>query len=288
MLENRRIETWGVVTQHERVPAGNEAGIYYFTGDTGGRIEVRTTDPLPTVNSRKDKLQGIVQLKAGQTNVPIILETPRVPPPPLVDDGTRGPVVVQPDYTLHYILAGVAGLLVVLGFVAFMLRSKRDTDTGRIAIPPPPIQTTGSPQTDDTEITIRRNDTTVRISDNTVKFLPGHLVLRAGGPVGTKLPLCGGNRITLGRAGAGGRGPNYIGLDDPTKGLSRNQAVIAYDDRTGAFVLENQKGANPTTLDGRPLAESETAPLKEGMIIGFLPDYQLEFRKGMHMPSARA
>jgi hypothetical protein len=139
---------------------------------------------------------------------------------------------------------------------------------------------------DDSEITIRKGDTTVRINDErTIVFLPGHLEVKSGGRRGAKIPLCGGYRVTVGRQHAAGRGANFIGLEDPSKGLSRNQALISYDKASDAFLLEAQKSANPTMIDGRALADGETVTLKQGMEISFLPDYTLAFHRGLYRPS---
>ena len=305
-----KVEVYGT-TDTVASPKRGRASMFILKGDEGGQITVESNRQFPpTPGTRRDPLFATVQFEPGADGVlvPFLIEALDVGSPvPAVVDARPAPVPPPAQPTLvqrlshPYVLAGV--VLLALVVIIIVLAAKPKASAAAAVPPPPPTPAPAAaappvryapPEADaDDEITIRKNDVTIRVHEEaTREFFPMHLIIRVGGGDGRQIPLCssvgGGRTITIGRRKKDSPlGASFIGLEDSTHALSGQQVKLTYDKSSGKVLLENQSGANPTTIDGNPLGMGETVTLRPGMKIGLPPDYALEVRQGAHFPSSR-
>jgi hypothetical protein len=309
-----KVEVYGT-TDTVASPKRGRASMFILKGDEGGQITVESNRQFPpTPGTRRDPLFATVQFEPGADGVlvPFLIEALDVgsPVPAVVDarpataPPPAAPTLLQ-RLSNPYVLAGV--VVVALLVIIIVLASKPKAPAAAAVPPPPPPPAPSAPMAsaappvryappaadEEDEITIRKNDVTVRVQEEaTREFFPLHLIIRIGGGDGRQIPLCssvgGGRTITIGRRKKDSPlGASFIGLEDSTHALSGKQVKLTYDKPSGKVLLENQSGVNPTTIDGNPLGIGETVTLRPGMKIGLPPDYALEVRQGAHFPSSR-
>jgi hypothetical protein len=307
-----KVEVYGT-TDIVSSPKKGRASMFILKGDEGGQITVESNRQFPpTPGTRRDPLFATVQFEPGNDGVlvPFLIEALDVGSPvPAAVDARPAPLPPPPAApTLAQRLSNpyvLAGVVVVALLVIIIVLAAKPKAAAAAAVPPPPPPPApvaaaappvryAPPEADaDDEITIRKNDVTVRVHEEaTREFFPLHLIIRIGGGDGRQIPLCssvgGGRTITIGRRKKDSPlGASFIGLEDATHALSGKQVKLTYDKASGKVLLENQSGVNPTTIDGNPLGMGETVTLRPGMKIGLPPDYALEVRQGAHFPSSR-
>lgn len=311
MLNKKLVSTYGYVDYYEKVKQG-QIRSYILKGDEGGKILIRTTIKVPELYKRVH-VKGILTLEntihtGTQTRFSVYeqyreysQDTSGAKPPIPISDVK--PVQAKTGIDMTFIAICVAGLMVAIVVVVILVKllSKNKsvqesqmtftgpyqsfgdgTIKGGGVAQPANATDTVAPESmvEDSEITVKRSGTTLKgFDDSTIKYLPGHLEIIEGGQIGDKIPLCGGNAITIGRVHSKGKGPTFIGLEDPSRELSRCQAIISYEQSSGKFYIE-QKGVNVMSLDNQEIAENETKELQDGTTIHIPPEYSFKFKLG--------
>jgi hypothetical protein len=307
VLDGRLVATYGIVDKYDPVREG-AVRAYFLKGDEGCFVRINTVKEVPALNERL-YVKGVVRVEGDASKEGFFLheefrrtddKTTTLPPKPK-------PKQWWEEHQDLLIAGGVVLVLLIL-LLLFLKRRSSSTPTSGYASPGSmenlaDVETAGAvggaaqqvnqdqpapaQPMDDFEITIKEDSTIVRgLNDKTVKFLPGHLEIITGGQAGDKLPLCGGNNVTVGRYSGKPHGPNFIALDDTSRALSRTQAKISYDDRSERFMLEHDsKAANPTLVDGSGMGPGEARELKDGMEISLPGNFTLCFKVGTFIPS---
>lgn len=303
-LDSQLIQTYGTVDTYE--PAVQAAvKSFWLKGDEGGIIKVEV-NTIPTPGTRV-RVFGVFKL----SNTPGITDAEGryqggyiIEKPPVSSAVTTGPVAppVMPTPQSWWqknmgLVVGGAALVVILLIALAVYASKLSKQAAMPIAPLPAVGapgTAGAPAATPAAVEPVEDDETTRIEvrssgvagldtldERTVKYLPGHLEVLAGGRNGDVIPLCGGNAVTVGRIHKDGKGPAFIGLEDPMKALGRRQFVIRFSDASKVFGIENH-GTNPTVLDGKEMGQGEAAALDDGAEIGTPGGYKFRFRKGMY------
>jgi hypothetical protein len=240
---------------------------YYLRDRYLDVIAVKTTDKLPDLKSEY-RVTGVAQLDAATREV-FILEKSRVaivppsaPPPP--------PPPPPANYTL--LIAIGAAVVVLIVIAVLLMRRQKPTGVPTASADGAAVSLPASAAIDDFK--------TVKVY-KTTKVLPGTLVVMEGGKETDIIYLSdqsGRGEIEIGRDSPDAAGG--IRIKDRTNTVSRRQARLVYSADTRDFRVVNlaTEHSNPTTVNGKPLAENEGVLLSDGDTVG-MGSLEVKFRK---------
>ncbi len=274
---NEIVQIKGIVVQYFNENT-NTTAYYVIKDDFGGVIKVQTAHAGAPETNKKYNVKGYLN---KINNEYVIQETSRElleKPVPVV---TSQPVTSSPapsstkDNTLLYVIAGIAGVLVIVLIIVFA--SKKSSAP---AIPPSyqPGQTGPSTQ----PITMKSSApktiasqgfSTIRFESapKTMKFIPGKFTITSQEDKGKMFQIAGfpshGDAVvTIGREEVRGeRSYAHIKLDDKFKTVSRKQAELVYSNHV--LYVVNRSESNYTQVDGYELKPGEKREVKKGSLI---------------------
>ncbi len=272
------IETEGFIIHY--VPETQSTTSYYLLrGYYGDTIKVNTAGEKPEIN-HKYRVWGILYMERMYKNgkviyAPFLSEKNKeildlAPPPP--------PQLIPPDYSLFYLIGGIAGILLIGLFAFVKIRNKNNqpppnwetetltTDYSRIPkteTPPPYIPT--NPDTDFK--TVKINTT----PSKTMRLIPGRLEIINGEDKGKTFLIQGyptkeGSIVTVGREEiTGARSFSHIQIGQQYQTVSRKQADIIYKDKK--IFVRNLSETNITQVDNHELELGELVEVHPDSII---------------------
>jgi hypothetical protein len=255
----------GVVDRYDESGANNKINTFQLEDVFGYRIRVQTAETLPEA---KAKLAVWGEIKGDPNGQELYLVMKSF----IYSDREQAkPAQAEKSTRILLFAACIALLVVVATLLTVMAFRKRPTVKSVAQVSSSDelqLQTAPSQGTDDSA-TIRIDPENIKIlqlDDPTIKILPGHFVFTKGENQGKSIPICF-NQVTIGRACP--HDPvNKIAIEDPTRTISRNQAILTYEE--GVFYLENKADPgqkNCTVLNGEPMDRDEKRILARESII---------------------
>jgi hypothetical protein len=271
---------------------------YYLKDRFGSLLLVRTTNPLPEITSEL-QVTGIALQDADTSDVyltetrreiipsedKLALERERLANEQREKERRAAEEAAQKrrdqqERTRMIILYAVSGAIIVLVAVGIALTMRRKSAAAPAAQPKKASAAPAAAATPSPSAATIEEFNTVKVY-KTTKFLPGKLIIMDKQQETDVIHLSdqtGRGEIEIGRDSPDTT--NGIRIKDKSNTLSRRQARLLYSSAVREFKLLNLAGenSNPTVINGRQMAENETAVLKDGDILA-MGSLQMKFRQ---------
>ena len=280
--EGTKIFIRGIVDRYDDTET-NKVNTFQLEDVFGYRIRVQTAEALPEA---KSKLTVWGEIKGAPDGQELYLAMKSF----VYSDREKTKTNQGEKNTRIFLfIAGIALLLIIAMLLTVMVFRKRPAEKGAALISHSDENQlqAGAPEETDDAATVRidpENIKILQIDDPTIKILPGHFVITKGENQGKYIPICF-SQITIGRT-CPHDPANKIAIEDPTRTISRNQAILTYEE--GSFYLENKADPsqkNCTVLNGNPMGKDEKRILSKDSIVsvGYV---ELKFVDGQIPPAS--
>jgi hypothetical protein len=225
---NTTVKLQGTVTSSELRPEGTLRGYYVLADDSDNRgIRVLTSLELPAVGTAVS-VTGTVRQDPQNTQRVVVREERR---------GAAGRDLIR-----YAIIGGAALAVLLIGVLVYMMTRPMEQPSYKPRRP--------QPMEDETQVYGGSGDVTETFEDWGVQ-----LRIVEGAGRGETIPI-GTSPFHIGRSG--GARKNHLDLQDRT--VSRTQATIRRNGKSGSFSIQNDGDRNPTIIDGKSVDAQELRP----------------------------
>ncbi len=278
--EDKKVLLQGIVDRYD--DAETNTLVFHLEDDYGYRIKIQTAYTLPAV---KSKIFAWGTLKGDPGGMELYLSMEKFADKDKPDDAAKQkPLAWHKNPKSIILISGFILIIVLATVIVFlMLRKRSSARNFQPAQGVPGALQRNMVEQVDTAATIKIDLEKIKIMQlaPTVKLLPGHFIITKGNNQGKTLPICF-KEVIIGRA-CPNDPQNKIAIEDSSKTISRNQAILTYENNV--FYIENKVDPgrkNSICLNGTPLKKDQKCLLINNSImsVGYV---EIKFVEGLSL-----